>query len=70
MPDLFSHLTRRCFTKSYQEMCVWYILQGFPITGVSIIKGVIGEAKRQQLRKKCSYLVLSMFVSVPHSVRR
>ena len=68
--DFFCHIMRRCFAKPYPEMGVdCYLLRGSPITGVSIIKGIIGEVTRKRLREKCSYLVLSMFASVPRSVR-
>ena len=69
MISLICHLTRRCFVKPYREMGVCYPLRGCLITGVLIIKKIIEKAKRQRLREKCSYLVLSMFVSVPRSVR-
>ena len=43
--DFFCHLTRHCFAKPYSETDFSYLLRGRPITGVSIIKGIIGQGK-------------------------
>ena len=55
-------------------MGVSYLLRSCPITGVLLIEGIIGEANETTISGKSahcffSYLVLSMFVSVPRSVR-
>ena len=65
--DFFCHLNSRCFAKPYPEMGVCYLMRGCPITGFSIRESC-ESVKRQRLQEKCSYLVLSMFVSVPRSV--
>ena len=45
----FRHLTRRCFAKLDPETGVCYLLRGRAITGVWIIKGIIGEREETMI---------------------
>ena len=65
----FCPLAKHCFAKGDPETGVYYLLRSCPITGILLIKEITKEGKETTIFGKCSYLVLSMFVSAPRSVR-